>query len=88
MVHVGNLPGLQARLNFRDLIKAQVDRMLELEVIEPSQSEEWASLVVLIRKSEGSPLFCIDYRQLNERAVRDSYPLPRMDDCLDSFGDA
>jgi len=87
MVHVGNLPGLQARQNFRDLIKAQVDRMLELEVIEPSQSE-WASLVVLIRKPEGSPLFCIDYRQLNERAVRDSYPLPRMDDCLDSFGDA
>jgi len=71
----------------RELIKAQVDRMLKLEVIEPSQSE-WASPVVLIPKPDGSPRFCIDYRQLNERTVRDSYPLPRMDDCLDSLGDA
>jgi len=71
----------------RELINAQVDRMLKLEVIEPSQSE-WAIPVVLIQKPDGSPRFCIDYRQLNERTVRDSYPLPRMDDCLDSLGDA
>jgi len=57
--------------------------MLKLEVKEPSQSE-WASPVVLIPKPDRSPWFCIDYRQLNERTVRDSYPLPRMDDCLDS----
>jgi len=71
----------------RELIKAQVDRMLKLEVIEPSQSE-WASPVVLIPKPDGSPRFCIDHRQLSERSVRDSYPLPRMDDCPDSLGDA
>jgi len=71
----------------RELIKAQVDRTLKLEVTEPSQSE-WASPVVLIPKPDGSPRFCIDYRQLNERTVRDSCPLPRMDDCLDSLGDA
>jgi len=71
----------------RELIKDQVDRVLKLEVIEPSQSE-WASPVVLILKLDGSPRFCIDYRQLNDRTVRDSYPSPRMDDCLDSLGDA
>ena len=61
--------------------------MFKLGVIDPSQSE-WASPVVLIPKPDGSPRFCIDCRQLNERTVRDSYPLPRMDDCLDSLGDA
>jgi len=71
----------------KKLIKAQVDRMLKLEVIEPSQSE-WASPVVLIPKPDGSPRFGIDYGQLNERTVRDSYPLPRTDDCLDTLGDA
>jgi len=71
----------------REFIKAQVDRLLKLEVIELSQSE-LASPVVLIPKPDGSPRFCIDHRQLHERTVRESYPLPRMDDCLDSLGDA
>jgi len=71
----------------REIINAQVDRMLKLEVIEPSQSE-WARPVVLIPKPDGSPRFCIDYRQLNERTVRDSYPLPRMDECLASLGNS
>jgi len=71
----------------RELIKAEGDRMLKLEVIEPSQ-RDWASSVVLIPKPDGCPRFCIDYRQLTERTVRDSYTLPRMDDCLDSVGDA
>jgi len=61
--------------------------MLKLEVIEPVQSE-WASPVILIPKPDGSPRFFIDYRQLNERTLRDLYPQPRMDDCLKSLGDA
>jgi len=54
-----------------ELIKAQVDRILKLEGIEPIKSER-ASPVVLIPKPDGSPRFCIDYRQLNERTIRDS----------------
>jgi len=30
----------------------------------------------------------VEYRRLNERTVKDIYSMPRMDDCLDSFGDA
>ena len=32
--------------------------------------------------------FCVDYRQLNERTVKDSYPLPRIDVCLDALAGA
>ena len=32
--------------------------------------------------------FCIDYRRLSVVTVKDSYPIPRMDDCLDSLGEA
>ncbi len=32
--------------------------------------------------------FCIDFRQLNDVTVKDAYPLPRIDDCLDSLGNA
>ena len=69
----------------RQLFGEQVEKMLTLDVIEPSTSE-WASPVVLVPKPDGSTRFCIDYRQLNDRTVRDTYPLPRMDDCLDSLG--
>ena len=52
--------------------------MLEADLIEPAQSES-ASNVVMVRKSDGSLRFCVDYLQLNERTVKDSYPLPCID---------
>ena len=70
-----------------EAIDAQVDAMLEADLIEPVQSE-WASNVVMVRKSDGSLRFCVDYRQLNERTVKDSYPLPRIDVCLEALAGA
>jgi hypothetical protein len=61
--------------------------MLKSGVIE-SATSEWASPVVLVPKPDGSMRFCIDYRKLNAVSVRDSYPLPRMDEHIDSLGDA
>lgn len=55
--------------------------------IEASQSE-WASSVVLATKSDASLWFCVDFMRLNSLTVKYSYPLPRMDDYLDSLGAA
>ena len=71
----------------REIVKAEVERQLKAGVIEPSQSA-WASPVVIVPKPDGTPRFCVDYRRLNAVTVRDSYPLPRMDDCIDSLGHA
>jgi len=68
-------------------IEKQVKKMLDLGVIEPSDAE-WSFLVVFMPKPGGHFRFCVDYRRLNERTVKDVYPIPRMDDCLDSLGDA
>eukprot|EP00171_Calliarthron_tuberculosum_P023134 IDg23134t1 len=71
----------------RDFVSKEIDKMLREGVIRPSKSE-WASPVVLAPKADGSLRLCIDYRRLNAVTKRDSYPLPRMDDCLDSLGNA
>jgi hypothetical protein len=71
----------------REVKKREIEMMLTADVIEPAASE-WASPMVLITKKDGDPRFCVDYRRVNELTRKDSYPLPRMDECLDSLKDA
>ena len=71
----------------RKLTMDQIQKQLDAGVIEPCTSE-WASPVVFASKKDGSMRFCVDYRRLNMKTKADAYPLPRMDDCIDSLGDA
>jgi hypothetical protein len=59
-------------------------KMLDAGVIQESVSD-WASSPVLIRKKDGSVRWCIDYRALNNVTVKDTFPLPLIDDCLDTL---
>ncbi len=61
--------------------------MSEANIIEPSTSE-WASLIVLVRKKDGTMRFCVDYRRLNAVSEADAYPMPRVDELIDRLGPA
>ena len=76
---VRRIPQFQ-RQEARELL----DGMLDRGVIQPSDSP-WASPVVLVPKKDGSLRFCIDYRRVNAVTRKDAYPLPRVDDTLDTL---
>ena len=58
--------------------------MLEAGVIHPSQSL-WCNAVVFVRKKDGTLHFCVDFRHLNAWMKKDSYPLPHIQEALESM---
>lgn len=70
-----------------EVVKAHINQLLEAEIIRESCSP-FASPIVLVKKKDGSLRMCVDYRQLNSRTRKDAFPLPRIDESLDSLGGA
>jgi len=70
-----------------EAISDHVDTMLAEDVIEPATSP-WASNIVLVRKKDGTYRCCIDYRRLNDVTIKDAYPLPKADQCLEAMSGA
>ena len=78
------LPARRVPMHMQSEVDKEIDSMLQQDIIEPSQSD-FSSPPVLVRKKDGSLRFCVDYRKLNQVTVKDSYPLPRIEEALDSI---
>ena len=65
-------------------VRQHLKEMLEAGAIRPSKSP-YSSNVVLVRKKDGNLRFCIDFRKLNSRTVKDAYNLPRVEDTIDTL---
>ncbi|GKD63903.1 putative reverse transcriptase domain-containing protein, partial [Tanacetum coccineum] len=48
-------------------------------------SSPWGSLVLFVKKKDGSFRMCIDYRELNKLTMKNRYLLPRIDDLFDQL---
>ena len=70
-----------------DEVREHLKLMLDAGVIRPSNSP-WCNAVVLVRKKDRSLRFCIDFRKLNSLTVKDSHPLPRICETLESLTEA
>ena len=70
-----------------DKVREHLKLMLDTGVIRPSNSP-WCNTVVFMRKKDGLLCFCIDFRKLNSLTVKDSHPLPRICETLESLARA
>ncbi|MEW8548544.1 MAG: reverse transcriptase family protein, partial [Candidatus Thiodiazotropha sp.] len=62
-------------------VREHLREMIEAGAIRPSESP-YSSNVVIVRKKDGSIRFCVDFRKLNNRTIKDAYALPRVEDTL------
>ena len=71
-------------LGFEAEEREHLQKMLKQKIIRPSESE-WAAAPVLVRKKDKGLRYCIDFRKLNDVTKKDAFPLPLIDECLDSL---
>ena len=80
-------PSRRLPISDQEIVNAEVERLLEEGLIEPSDSP-WSSPVVLTTKKDGTPRLCVDLRRVNNVTRKDAYPLPNIQECLDSLSGA
>lgn len=64
-----------------------VSQMLKEGLIEASNSP-FSSPIILVKKKDGSWRFCTNYRALNAIIVKDSFPIPTINEFLDNLNEA
>ncbi|XP_041940375.1 uncharacterized protein K02A2.6-like [Alosa sapidissima] len=65
----------------REAVSEELKKLVEQDVIEPVDSSEWISPIVVTTKKGGRGLrLCVDLREPNKAIVVDGFPLPHMEE--------
>jgi hypothetical protein len=77
----------QRRMNpsLREIVKVELQKLLNVGFIYPISDSQWVSPLVIIPKNNGKWWVCIDYRELNKATLKDHFPLPFIDQVLDTL---
>jgi hypothetical protein len=67
------------------MVREEARKMFACGATQYSESP-FCSAIVMVKKKDGSLRFCVDFRKLNAMTVKDSYPLPRIDESLSQLG--
>ncbi|RVW83151.1 Transposon Ty3-I Gag-Pol polyprotein [Vitis vinifera] len=66
------------------IIRDEIDKLLEAGFIREVEYLDWLANVVVVPKKKGKWQVCVDYINLNNACPKDSFPLPRIDQIVDS----
>ena len=69
----------------RKVAEDEIKKMEKDGIIEKCSQSAWNAPIVMITKRDGSIRFCCDFRGLNECTIKDSQPLPRIDDSIEAL---
>ena len=72
---------------WKDEVRLQIDHLLELGIIRPSDSP-WSSSIVTVGKKDGGVRICIDFRAINNVTQPDPYQMPLIEEILDTLANA
>lgn len=65
-------------------IEKIIGELLRNSFIQPSSSA-YSSLILLVKKKDGNWRFCVDYRKLNDSTIKNTFPIPIIEDLLDEL---
>lgn len=71
--------------NLREIVKEELQKILNARFIYPISDCEWVSPLVIVPKKNGKWRVCVDYRSLNKATQKDNFPLPFIDQVLDNL---
>eukprot|EP00253_Pinus_taeda_P013313 PITA_13313 len=69
----------------QDIIREELKKLLRVNFIYPISDSQWVSPLVIVPKKNGKWCICVDYRQLNKETLKDYFPLPFIDQVLDTL---
>lgn len=67
-----------------DAVNVKVEKLLRAGFIQEVKYPEWISNVMIVKKASGKWRMCVDFIYLNKIRSKDSFPLPKIDQLVDS----
>ena len=79
-------PVRRTPFSLRDKVKEKVEELVDMDIIEPVEGPTpWVSPVVVVPKQNDEIRLCVDMRRANEAIIRERYPIPTVDEVLQSL---
>ena len=78
-------PQIRINPSLREIVKIELQKLLDASFIYPISDSKWVSPLVIVPKKGGKWRICVDYRELNKATKKDHFPLPFIDQVLDTL---